>query len=212
MTRTRVPVRVASRPVPKRAAWFADVPAVAEAVPPIVERERIGGETPAVAPARLEPDRSDPQTEPRETVDKEDLEMWRDRALRFQAERENFCKRQERLADERVTADRERLLLGFLRVADDLERALNNADAADSESLRQGVDLTYQALMRLLDSEGLEPIQAERQPFDPNWHEAMSTVPREQVGAESDTVVKVVETGYRLGDRLLRPARVIVAT
>jgi molecular chaperone GrpE len=136
--------------------------------------------------------------------------MWRDRALRLQAEMENFRKRQQRLADEHIAADHERLLRSFLHVADDLERALN-ADGVDAESLRRGVDLTYQSLMRIMDQEGVEPIQAEGQPFDPAWHEAVSTIPSQYAGAEPDTVVEVVQAGYRLGDRLLRPARAIVA-
>jgi molecular chaperone GrpE len=146
----------------------------------------------------------------KEEKEEESAEVWRDRALRLQAEIENFRKRQQRLADERIVADRQRLLGSFLRVADDLQRALD-ADAADVDSLRQGVDLTYQTLMHVLDQEGAEPIEAEGQPFDPTWHEAVSTVPHQHAGAEPDTVVKVVQAGYRLGDRLLRPARVIVA-
>jgi len=137
--------------------------------------------------------------------------MWRDRAQRLQAEMENFRKRQQRLADERVAADRERLLRAFLNVADDLERALN-ADGMDAESLRQGVRLTHQTMKRLLAQEGADPIQAEGEPFDPTWHEAVSTVPHQQAGVEPDTVVEVIQGGYRLGDRLLRPARVVVAT
>jgi molecular chaperone GrpE len=140
----------------------------------------------------------------------ENSEVWRDRALRLQAEIENFRKRQQRLAEERVVADRERLLRAFLNVADDLERALNT-DGADVESLRQGVDLTHQTMMKLLDREGVEPIQAAGQPFDPSWHEAVGTIPHEHADAEPDTVARVVQPGYRLGDRLLRPARVIVA-
>jgi len=137
--------------------------------------------------------------------------MWRDRALRLQAEIENFRKRQQRLAEERIIADRERLLRAFLHVTDDLERALD-ADGADAESLQQGVGLTYQTMVRLLDREGVESIQAQGQPFDPAWHEAVGTVPHQSAGAEPDAVVEVVQPGYRLGDRLLRPARVIVAT
>lgn len=141
----------------------------------------------------------------------EDLEVWRDRALRWQAEMENFCKRQRRLADERILADRERLLRSLVGVADDLERALN-ADGGNAESLRRGVDLTYRAMVRLLNQEGAEPIPARGQAFDPAWHEAVGTVPHQDAGAELDTVVEVMQQGYRLGDRLLRPARVIVAT
>lgn len=207
MTKVRVPIRTKPSVVPGR-TQFADVPAVAEAVPPVVDREAVLPAGPPVSP------RAEVRPAPRATREPEErqesLEEWRDRALRLQAEMENFRKRQQRLADERIAADRERLLRDFLRVADNLERALNT-DGTDAESLRQGVDLTHQTLMRLLEQEEAEPIQAAGEPFDPAWHEAVSTVPHEQAGVEPDTVVGVVEAGYYLGDRLLRPARVVVA-
>jgi molecular chaperone GrpE len=138
-------------------------------------------------------------------------DVWRDRALRLQAEIENFRRRQQRLAEERILADRERLLRAFLGVADNLERALAT-DGVDAESLRQGVGLTHQTLMHLLDREGVEQLEARGEPFDPAWHEAIGVVPHQQAQVEPDTVVEVVEAGYRIGERLLRPARVIVAT
>jgi molecular chaperone GrpE len=136
--------------------------------------------------------------------------MWRDRALRLQAEMENYRKRQQRLTQERIVEERERLLRSFLRAADDLERALR-ADRLSLESLLQGVRLTHQGILALIEREGARPIAAEGQLFDPNVHEAVGTVPSDD-DVEPDTVVQVVQEGYRLGDRLLRPARVIVAT
>jgi molecular chaperone GrpE len=136
--------------------------------------------------------------------------VWRERALRLQAEMDNFRKRQRRLADERVMADRERLLRAVLGVSDDLERALS-ADGTSVETLREGVDLTHKSLMRVMDQEGVELIEAVGQVFDPALHEAVSTVPHNEVGAEPDTVVSVVQAGYRLDGRLLRAARVVVA-
>jgi molecular chaperone GrpE len=144
-----------------------------------------------------------------EKPEEEDVEEWRDRALRLQAEMKNYRKRQQRLAEERIAEERERLLRAFLPVADDLERALN-ANKAGLESLRQGVELTRQTLMQILDQEGAQPIQAIGQPFDPAWHEAVGTVPHQKVEIEPGMVAVVVREGYRLGDRLLRPARVIV--
>jgi molecular chaperone GrpE len=138
------------------------------------------------------------------------LEEWRDRALRLQAEMENFRKRQQRMAELRILEERERLLRAFLDVVDNLERALGTGEVS-VDGLKQGVSVTYQAAMRLLDQEGIEPIVAEGQPFDPVWHEAMGSLPS---GGEVEpgTVVEVVRRGYRLGERLLRPARVIVAS
>ena len=214
-TRVRVPIRVRP-PFVSGQVSSADAPEVAEATPPMMDREAVPLREAPVTLTRPKTQDAIHNTQHaardiQEAEEEDTLEVWRDRALRLQAEIENFRKRQQRLTDERITADRERLLRSFLHVADDLERALN-ADGTDAESLWQGVGLTHQSLMRLLDQEGAEPIQAEGQPFDPSWHEAVGTVPHLRAGAELDTVVEVVQPGYRLGNRLLRSARVIVAT
>jgi molecular chaperone GrpE len=146
----------------------------------------------------------------RERPEEEGVEEWRDQALRLQAEMQNYRRRQQRLAEERIVEEREHLLRAFLHVADNLERALN-ANKVSLESLRNGVELTYQTLMQVLDQEGAQPIQAIGQPFDPAWHEAVGTVSHQQAGIEPGTVAVVTQVGYRLGDRLLRPALVIVA-
>jgi molecular chaperone GrpE len=237
--RVRVPIRARPSTTSGRAP-YADRPEIAEVNPRVIDREETiltdrpdeltstgrSRRGPSAAPApQPEPktkhatrntDHAPRTTQPAQDestgiADEESLQVWRDRALRLQAEMENFRKRQRRLAEERILADRERVLRSFLRVADDLERALN-ADGVDSDSLRQGVDLTHQALMRILDQEGAEPIEALGQPFDPAWHEAVGTVPNGHARVKPDTVVEVVEAGYRMGGRLLRPARVIVAT
>ena len=132
---------------------------------------------------------------------------WRALALRLQADMDNFRKRQARRAEEAIAAERERLLRLILPVADNLSRALNH-DGPGDEALRQGVELTYRELMRLLEAEGVTRIEPVGQPFTPDWHEAVAAVPAD---AESGTVVEEVQAGYKLGDKLLRPARVVVA-
>jgi molecular chaperone GrpE len=139
-----------------------------------------------------------------------DADEWRDRALRLQAEMDNYRKRQQRLAQSQIEAERERLLSAFLGVVDDLERALT-APAAGGEGLRRGVELTHRAAVQLLQKEDVKMIEAEGRPFDPNWHEAVATVSRNGSGVAPNTVIRVMEPGYRLGDRLLRPAKVVVA-
>lgn len=194
--RKKIPVRVVLPELEE--APPAPVIPVDDALPPVME-----------APPPTPPPVAEPSA--REVALREELEQWKDRALRLEAEMDNFRKRLQRLADERIAADRERLLRDFLAVADDLARALS-ADGADVESIRQGVELTSRSLMHLLTRQGVTPIEAEGQPFDPAWHEAVGTVPASQANAPPDTIVHVVQTGYRIGDRLLRPARVIVAT
>ena len=144
-----------------------------------------------------------------------ELDEWRDRALRLQADMENYRKRKQRYAQNQIGQERSRLLNAFLDVVDDLERALAVPDGGDAspdgESLRRGVELTHRAAIQLLQKEGAVAISAEQQPFDPNWHEAVATVPRNGSQVASGTVVQVVEPGYRLDEQLLRPAKVIVA-
>jgi molecular chaperone GrpE len=135
---------------------------------------------------------------------------WQERALRLQAEMENFRRRQRRLAEDQIEAEHIRLLQAFVRVVDDLERALA-APSRDSQGLREGVLLTHRAAMNLLKAEGVERMYPEGQPFDPNWHEAIHSVNHRQANAAPDTVVQVVEPGYRMDGRLLRPSKVIVA-
>jgi molecular chaperone GrpE len=135
---------------------------------------------------------------------------WQDLALRLQAEMDNYRKRQQRLAQDQIEAERLRLLRGFLPVVDDLERALE-VPPGNIRGLREGIQLTHRVLLQRLGQEGVEKIVPQNQPFDPNWHEAISAVPHDGSGAGPGTVVQVLEPGYRLGNRLLQPARVIVA-
>lgn len=211
--RVKVPIRVKPSPDTAEEKSVAQEPAVAETEPPVAEAEPLVADEESAGAAPAPPSSTaapEPEGEEPEAPE-EDVEVWRDRALRLQAEIENFRKRQRRLAKERIAADRGRLLLKFLTVADDLERALDG-DSRDADNLREGVGMTYRSLMQTLRQEGVEQIEAEGEPFDPLWHEAVGTVSHEHAGVEPDIVVEVSQSGYRLDGRLLRPARVIVAT
>jgi molecular chaperone GrpE len=149
-------------------------------------------------------------TELEEVLEAAQLEAtdYKDRYLRAQAEMANFKKRLERRYEEQVEEEKKHLLLKFLSVADNLERALNHADLND-DGLRDGIQLTYQELQHLLAQEGVERMAPEGQPFDPSYHEAVAIIPTSE--AEADTVVAEVQKGYLYRDQLLRPARVHVA-
>lgn len=139
-----------------------------------------------------------------------EVEKWRERALRSQAEMENFRRRQQQLAQDQISQERQRLLAEFLAVVDNLERALK-APTSDGAGLHEGVQLTHRAALKILEKEGVEPIDAAEQMFDPTWHEAVATVGHNGTDVAPNSVVQVIEAGYRLGDQLLRPSKVVVA-
>lgn len=127
---------------------------------------------------------------------------------RLAADFDNYRKRA--LRDQHAFASRaaERLVAKLLPVLDDLERALDAAEHHEEAKVLEGVEMTKSALAAALASEGLEEIVAEGA-FDPHVHEALLTQAVE--GVEAGSIVQVVQRGYRLGDAVLRPARVIVA-
>lgn len=161
--------------------------------------------------AQEAPTSEEAQEAPARSIEREaEVQEWRDRALRLQAEMDNFRKRQQRLAQQEIDAERQRLLRAFLRVVDDLERALE-APASERDDIRRGVQVTHSAALQLLQHEGVEKIQALGEPFDPTWHEAVATTPTTSIDASPNTVAHVMEPGYRIGDQLLRPSKVVVA-
>jgi molecular chaperone GrpE len=127
---------------------------------------------------------------------------------RLAADFDNYRKRA--LRDQQAFAARaaERLVAKLLPVLDDLERALDAAAHHEEAKVIAGVEMTKSALAAALASEGLVEIVAEGA-FDPHVHEALLAQPTE--GVEPGSIVQVVQRGYRLGDAVLRPARVIVA-
>ena len=131
-----------------------------------------------------------------------------DSYLRLAADFDNYRKRVAREHAELSIRANERLLNELLPVLDDLERALEAASAHEEAKLEEGVQLVHRSLAALLQRHGLTPIETEGA-FDPHVHEALAAQPGE--GAESGSVLQVLQKGYRLGDRVLRPARVIVS-
>jgi len=132
----------------------------------------------------------------------------RDLLLRERAEIENQRKRLARDVEQARKFANERLLSDLLPVCDNLERGLA-ADTADAGALREGMDLTLKALLKVAESNGLKAIEPLGQPFNPELHQAMSMV--EAPGAAANAVVSVLQKGYVLNDRLLRPALVAIA-
>lgn len=129
---------------------------------------------------------------------------------RTRADFENYQKRIQRdLAEERKYAPGQ-FVRELLPVLDNLERALGAArQQGENNPLVQGVAMVQSQLRDILGRFGVTPIDAEGQPFDPNLHEAV--MQRPEAGTTPGTVVEVLEPGYRLHERVLRPARVVVA-
>ena len=127
---------------------------------------------------------------------------------RVAAEYENYRKRAARDQERLVAHAHERLVRELLPVLDDLERTLDAAERHEEAALVEGVRLVERSLRKALEKEGLAEIATDGA-FDPHVHEALLTKPQD--GAEPGSVLEVVQRGYRLGDNVVRPARVIVA-
>ena len=131
-----------------------------------------------------------------------------DAYLRLAADFDNYRKRVARDHADLTTRANERLVNELLPVLDDLERALEAAAEHEEAKLEEGVELVHRSLVSLLERHGLSEIATDGS-FDPHVHEALLAQPGE--GAEEGAVLQVLQKGYRLGDKVLRPARVIVA-
>jgi len=126
---------------------------------------------------------------------------------RLAADFDNYRKRVAREQASLVERAHERLVRDLLPILDDLERALVAAAEHEEVQLEEGVRLVHRSFRDLLQREGLEEIETEGR-FDPHVHEALYTEPSE---AEEGSIVQVLQRGYRLGEQVLRPARVAVA-
>lgn len=220
MSKYRIPVRVATPAVaPRTRIAETDSPDAAPAVGQA--EETVLNAASSAAEAAMPPAAAHlgemPETKVKDdTYRSSEQESWRQRALRLQAEMETYRRRQRRIAQEEARSEQVALLRDVLVVADNLDRTLAAAngqarEGSGLEPLTRGVELTRSALERVLSKQGLERMQAEGKPFDPNWHEAVHVVPATTFGVEPGIVVEVLEAGYRREGELFRPAKVVVA-
>lgn len=143
-------------------------------------------------------------------------EELKDRALRAAAEMENLRRRTARDVQDARSYAIANFARDMLSVSDNLRRALDAIPAQSREAgdaglaaLIEGVEMTERAMLSALERHGVRPIEPEGERFDPNFHQAMFEVPNPEVPA--NTVVQVVQTGYVIGERVLRPAMVGVS-
>lgn len=165
---------------------------------------------------------ADPGQEPDIEIDMAQLESaaveaaqleaakMRDAMLRMQAETENTRKRLTRELDRARKMALERVMKDLLQVRDSLERGLEiDHESATVETLTEGQALTLRMLDKVLQDHHLEVVDPAGEPFDPELHEAMTVLPSAE--HEENTVMEVIQKGFRLHDRLIRPARVVVS-
>jgi molecular chaperone GrpE len=141
----------------------------------------------------------------------EDVADARDAALRAQADAQNVTRRAEQDVEKARKFALERFCSELLPVVDNLERALEAA-AGDDEIVKpiaEGVELTLKSLLDALKKFNIEPVDPQGEPFDPQVHQAMSMVENGEV--EPNTVIAVMQKGYTLNGRLVRPAMVMVS-
>ncbi len=201
-------------PKEKKQSNIPDIPSPDHALPP-AESSTTGDEQAADKPLGKAPPPSGPLTpkqleELKSKAAKAD-ELW-DRLLRTTADLENFKKRAARERQDAIRFANASLLEKLIPALDNFDMALaaaNHAEDNSVESLKAGITMIHTQLKNALAEAGLEEIDAANQPFDPNLHEAVSQ--EESAEMPDGHVVRQLRKGYRLRDRLIRPASVVVA-
>lgn len=141
---------------------------------------------------------------------KDQVASEKDKALRLSAEFENYKKRKQREIDEFRKFANESIFRQFLSVVDNLERAIDSSEEnSDEKGLLEGVKLTYKEIIKLFETFNVKLVEAEEKPFDPNFHQAVTQEKTDEF--PDNTVTKVLQKGYLLHDRLIRPAMVVVS-
>jgi molecular chaperone GrpE len=143
---------------------------------------------------------------------KSEAEKYRDMALRAEAEMQNLRRRSERDVQNAHKFGAERLIQNLLPVVDSLEKAVEasqQAETAEDDPQLEGLKLCLKLFTDVLTKEGIEVVDPLGQPFDPNVHEALSMI--ENPDMEPNSVMAVIQKGYRLHERLVRPAMVMVS-
>jgi len=144
------------------------------------------------------------------TKAEEELVMHRDAMLRMQAEMENLRKRLIRDLERSRKLALERVMKDILQVRDSLELGLKtDSEAATAEQLREGQELTFKMLDKVLQDHDMELIDPVGEAFNPEFHQAMTVLPSAEL--EENSVLEVLQKGFKLHDRLIRPAMVVVS-
>ncbi len=144
------------------------------------------------------------------TVSSEELAKEQEQKfLRMSADFANYKRRTEKEKADIYKSANERLIQALLPVIDNVERALSHSEESSKELFVSGIEMVFKNMMEIMAKEGLKAIEAIDQPFDHNLHHAVMTEPKE--GYDSDYVIGVLQKGYQLGDKVIRPAMVKVS-
>ncbi|XJS11719.1 nucleotide exchange factor GrpE [Aerococcaceae bacterium WGS1372] len=142
---------------------------------------------------------------------KEEIEALEEKNLRLQAEIANIRRINQREREDAAKYRSQSLANELLDVIDNLERALETeVESEDGLALKKGVEMVHNLFLQAFENEKIETINPLNEPFDPNFEQAVSVMPAEE-GQESNTVVNVLQKGYRIDKRVIRPAMVIVS-
>lgn len=142
---------------------------------------------------------------------KQALADMKDKYLRTAAEFDNYRKRTIKEKAELIKNGGEKTISAILPVIDDFERAIDNMGKTDDgDALRQGIELIYQKFLKTLAQQGLEKMEPVGQTFDTDYHEAIALIPAAEDG-QKGKVIDCVQTGYKLNDKVIRHAKVVVA-
>ncbi len=142
---------------------------------------------------------------------KQSLEDYKDKYLRLSAEFDNYRKRTLKEKAELIKNGGEKAIEAVLPILDDLERALQNMQKADDvKAMYEGIDLIYQKFLKNLGHEGLTKMEPIGESFDTDFHEAIALVPTQEEDKKGK-VLDCVQTGYKLNDKVIRHAKVVVA-
>ncbi len=140
----------------------------------------------------------------------EEIQHLKDNHLRQLAEFDNYRKRTLKEKAELILNGGEKVMTAFLPILDDLARAQKNIEKnQDYNTLKEGVDLIVKKLYKVLGEQGLSIIEAEGQPFDTDYFEAVALVPVED-DTQKGKIIDCVQTGYKLNDKVIRHAKVVV--
>ncbi|GHV55814.1 protein GrpE [Bacteroidia bacterium] len=154
---------------------------------------------------------SEETAEPADITAEDELAQLKDSYLRLMAEYDNYRKRTIKEKAELIKNGGEKVLIGLLPVLDDFQRALETIDKAkDLDAVKEGVNLISLKFLSFLQQNGVKPIEAIGQEFDPDLYEAIATIPA-QDEKQKGKVIDDVQTGYTLNDKVIRHAKVVVA-